>query len=280
MKGGRVRSQILRFSVCMFLLGSFADSSQREPVSSPAAIELWERMIHAKGGREKLSQITNILTVDPRPRAPERPSFVDLFVFPNRLWSWSDNGQSVLGVSLWVFSESSTWSADYSPRNRDKYGTTRGPSNTLLTEARLLEAHEHLLLETKWLKPVPLRVEVGRIGREQFDVVVANYAQTGGWEQVQFYVDRQTSLVRRVRRSRATVDLEGYKPVGGIMMPSVLILPGGRRRSSEYQFNVAYDPEIFSREPSLDDGPNGWKLRPSDPRLLPRREPTTESPPR
>ena len=269
-----MKTTLLLLTLCGTLLVEGSPSPQNTDTSL-AARELWERVLQAKGGRDQLNRIDNLLVTGFSPRDLEHPTGVDLFIFPNKRWLWSDNGETVLGTSLWVTDETGTWEAYYHPRNRIPRGTAWGPPNDLL-KYRVLELHTDFLLETKWLKPVPLRVRVGRIGREEFDVVSVDYGTAmRGSSQYEYYVDKKTFLVRRIVWRNVTTDFQDYRPIEGIMMPSRVTYVGKPTvsYSPEFAFNVAYDPEIFKRKPSLDDGPNGWKLRPAEPQLLPGRVP-------
>src|SRR5437870_4723760 len=53
----------------------------------PDASAIWERVLIAKGGRQRLEAIENMLavTIDSK---RQQILDVDLYIFPNRFWSW------------------------------------------------------------------------------------------------------------------------------------------------------------------------------------------------
>jgi len=84
--------------------------------------------------------------------------------------------------------------------------------------------------------------------------------------EIEYFIDRGTSLVRRVSPEGpygnvVTIlwDFMDYVPKDGIMMPSRMSSPDGGTFNLEFGFNVKYDPNLFTRKPALEDGPEGWK---------------------
>jgi hypothetical protein len=259
--------------ICLIFLCSMSASTQTRDAPATSASALWERMIEAKGGRERLRQIENVLITTTRVTETERPEAVELIVFPNLRWLWSDQRDSVLGKHLSVLTEKGTWEAYYSPRSRNPLGTAWFP-RVNGNENAFVDPHIHFLLETKWLKPILLRSSTRRIGREDFNHATAEYRKPSGeTRKVEFYVDRKTPLVRRAVVFTTSTDFFDYKSVEGVMVPSRVSVVGKPSLTYplDFEFNVAFDPEIFKRMPSLADGPNGWKLRPLELQLLPGR---------
>ena len=240
----------------------------REP---DAVRQVWERMIEAKGGRDRLLEVDSLLMVWPRRGDPDRLWYHDLYVFPNRSWRWADHRpDDVFGLHLDVWDGNGRWITDGWPsdnyRIRTVWTTPHGAEQHALIRAQTV-----YLLESRWLRPELLGLETGRIGFRRYDVITANV----GGNRLQYYVDRETSLVRRVQvpegsesdifdifRDGAVWDLEDYVSVDGIMMPSRVEWDQSGTKNTyhwEYSFNVDYDPEAFSRRPALEDGPEGWK---------------------
>ncbi len=263
---------MLSATFVLLLAAVLVTGQTREP---DALRQVWERMIEAKGGRDRLLEVDSLLMVWPRQYDQDQLWYNDLYVFPNRIWSWHDYRPDELGLFLLVSDGNGMWSSssgrpDYSSGRPDYRIHTGWSSPRAADQHRLIRAQSVYLLETRWLRPELLGLETGRIGFRRYDVITANV----GGNRLQYYVDRETSLVRRVQvpegsendifdifRDGAVWDLEDYVSVDGIMMPSRVEWEAAVKTTYawEYSFNVDYDPEEFSRRPALEDGPEGWK---------------------
>src|SRR5712692_9236817 len=69
------------------------DVRQQEQEQQEAR-RLWEQAIAAKGGRERLSAVRNVVV------SHGGHWNVTLYVFPNKLWQWSDDRPTWLGLSV------------------------------------------------------------------------------------------------------------------------------------------------------------------------------------
>ena len=250
--------RVMLSSVSVLLLGAALASGQ---TTEPDALrQVWERMIEAKGGRERLHEVDSLLMIQPRHGVLERPLYSQLYVFPDWYWQWTEDTDDSLGpTTLRVLGANGTWTI------WDKDGITtywHPPERTDTQQLIYIQALH--LLETRWFQPELLRLETGWIGFRRYDLITADV----GSDRVQYYVDRETSLVRRMQPhddSDNTIfhvawDFEDYVRTDGIMMPSRMVETDlGRISTWEYSFNVDYDPEEFSRRPALEDGPEGWK---------------------
>jgi len=226
------------------------------PSQISGADEIWEKVIAAKGGREQLLKISNCLVVYRQTKGKRLPIHVELYIFPERHWLWSNQG-GVLGTNIWVRDSMGTWRASDDGSGR---GVTWHPPSE--TDQDALRTQALFLMETKWFRPKILGLTQEQLGREEFDVVTVD----AGRDHVKYYVDKKTSLVRRVSPVRRfgnvvsiAVDLINYKLVQGIMMPSRYKSREGGTYDLEFAFDVEYDPGIFKRKPSIEDGPEGWK---------------------
>lgn len=113
------------------------------------------------------------------------------------------------------------------------------------------------LLETKWLKPVPISMTKGSIGLKTVDVV-----QTGvNARRVDYYLNRRTHLPQRVvtffesGRVWEIYNFADYVDINGIRMPSVQ-----EKGKVSFQMNPADDETIFTHPPSIETGSKGWRL--------------------
>jgi hypothetical protein len=141
-------------------------------------------------------------------------------------------------------------------------------------------AQLYYLLETQWIKPVPVKVYNGSIGHRPVDIIqtIVRYpdaprANPNG-HRVDFHLDKQSHLPLEVafpsRDSDGTnygrgtyyVTFADYADVNGIPMPrKVGYLADKPGTSVSVQVNVEYDPGIFECPPSLKAGPDAWRAR-------------------
>ena len=228
--------------------------------------QVWERMIDAKGGRDRLLEIDTLLMVQPRRGVPDRPWYVDLYAFPDQSWKWFDDRPELFGLILRVSDGNGKWFARDGDSGDGISTTWEPPRET--DQHDLIRIQGVYLLESRWIRPELLWLETGRIGFRRYDVITADLVG----DRVQYYVDRETSLVRRIQphddsANNVFIDgtvweFEDYIPVDGIMMPTRIEWDNSGTKLTyrwEYSFNVDYDPEVFSRRPALEDGPDGWK---------------------
>ena len=114
-----------------------------------------------------------------------------------------------------------------------------------------------LLLETKWLRPVPLSATTERIGLKKVDIVQTNVNGT----RVDFALDQETHLPIQVRfyevvNGKTYIDvqrLSDYVEVNGIKVPQTIKLDDGSVDKSLIKFNVSYNEAIFSKPPTKTD---------------------------
>jgi hypothetical protein len=266
--------------VCCSLLCSFAwigrasNTPTRVPDSQTSAdadpVALWEQAIEAKGGRNRLSAVRNLLA------AFKDKTDVALYIFPDKVWDWTDDRPTPLGV--WVGMRNLELGLSYS-LNQD---IPEPPQNLGRNSARevLWDAYHtqlYYLLETQWVKPIPVKVYSGSIGHRPADIVqtIVRYpeaprANPNGYR-VDFHLDRQSHLPLEVafpsRDSEGTnygrgtyfVTFSDYADVNGIQMPRRVGYIAKPEIPLSVQVNVEYDPETFEHPPSLKAGPDAWR---------------------
>lgn len=240
-----------------------AADTQNEPRQKAA--RLWEEAIAAKGGRERLYSVKNMVissTADYVTRLGKKNNVrtVALYVFPNRFWDWSDYRPDVFGVSMHM----------YNYETKMKYVITLGepyhalepiePNEKKESQTRGLVSY---LLETEWLKPIPTSVSREKIGRRQVDVVQTRL----DGQRVDFAFDRATHLLIRLsyystlnNRTYISIQrLSNYVEIDGIKVPQTGSVDDGPKYEEAVQFNVDYNPDIFVRPPPLEAGPEAWR---------------------
>jgi len=243
----------------LLFMCSFLAMAQPEVCVSPAASEIWEKALSAKGGTERLQAISNFLVVERLPRGDKAAIYAELYIFPDKYWSW-DNSGGVFGTRLMVNNGTGEWTAFDSGQNGGR-GVTWSPLDEWAYRD-MQKAQALFLMETRSYRPKILDLKTERLGRVEYDVITVD----AGLDRVKYYIDRKTSLVRRVSPVERygnvvtiAAELVDYRPVQGIMVPSRIKYREGGTYDLKFAFDVEYDPEIFKRKPAIEDGPEGWK---------------------
>lgn len=280
------KSRIITSLVCLFAalaLGAVA-SAQSSAVgdgnSRVRAEALWEEAIRAKGGHERLRSIQNLLissTVDVQAqRGGGETEAERLYVMPGKVWRYTYTPDVTVSIDATVINfERGLCSVTLAPG-----GSGVPPLSLCLPTTPtqyLIQDPVIYLMETNWVRPVPVGARTEGKGNKQLDVVETAV----GKQRVDFYLDRKTRLPVRITSERLgsiiqtgllgpmTVELEDYTDVDGILMPRrVTRKPQSDTRSltevaredterARYQFNVDYNPSIF-------DGPAPKNVRRGD----------------
>lgn len=236
------------------------------------AREAWEEAIRAKGGRERLRSVSNVVLSSTSHWGIKgfnrtSMSYETLLVLPSKMWDYSDQRPSKFGVELMIVDLDQGYHQLISqdspgplPRGKPNVGDIRQ-----IRETQILT-----FMETRWLQPEVLRAEDKLWNIRRVTVVETEF----GEQRLDFYLDRRTRLPLRVLIKTPTAygihetdcRLGEYASVAGLQLPhDVACKVQGRRaplqQSIRYQLNVKYDEEIFDRPPSLDRGAKGWQPR-------------------
>lgn len=248
-------------------------SQINRPVDAAREAELlWAQVIAAKGGRERLYAVKNMVLssrINYRKNLfiPVELHFEELYEFPAKHWMWADERESgVFGITVEMvnlerkLSYLSYPNDPASPRKLEIYPRDSEP---------IFEAQLVYLTESQWLKPIPVSKRIERIGLQRFDVV---QTLVNG-KRFDFFLDRKRHLpVRVVEHYSSEVDPRGewgfilgdYVNVKGIEMPQSVIKFEPLRRVKyevKQQVNVEFNKEIFERPPSIEAGPGAWKIK-------------------
>lgn len=228
------------------------------------AAGLWEQAIEAKGGRERLYSIYNMVvsahqdytTHKGRKNRVRREA---LYVFPNKYWFYDDYGPDVFGIGMHMYNYDTGMQYVGGPGDPQ---TRLEPINKTTERTRHEGGPITLLLETRWLKPIPLKARAERIGLKKVDVVQTDINGT----RVDFALDRKTHLPIEVRfydvvDNKTYIDvqrLSDYTEVSAIKVPQTVKLSDGTLDKSVIQFNVKYNEDIFTNPPTRID-PETWR---------------------
>lgn len=249
----------------ILLLPAPAASAQsaRDAQDARRAEALWEQAVAAKGGREQLYKVNSLL-LSYRETARNflgvvvhRGDVAALHVFPDKTWSWDDGLPPPFGLTVgWVDLGRNRRCTLHKGAAAPACGPAAragSPGDEGLVRAQYL-----YLLETKWVKPAPSGVSEARVGLRRVDVLHTRFRD----ERIDYFLDRKTRLPLRVsvfykdgERATLTLDFSEYASVGGVMLP-------GRQKNGRinFQLNPAYDEAVFTRPPSIEAGPQAWRL--------------------
>jgi len=230
------------------------------------AIALWEQAIAAKGGRERLHAISNMVIStrgEYQSRLLKRNQVrrEELLVFPNKYWFWDDYRPDVFGlrVSMYNYDTNMKYVITDGEPHHQLEPITNGQRNKALRNAQL-----SFLLETKWLKPTIVKVSTGRFALRPVDIV---QGMVEG-ERVDFAFDQETHLLIRVsfydtvngKTYVSTDTFSDYIEVNGIKVPQTVKYDDDSEYKQSYRFNVEYKKDIFIKSPPIEAGPQAWKV--------------------
>lgn len=218
------------------------------------AEKAWEALVKTKGGREKLHSITNMLT--------ETETLTGLDILPNLYWQFHYRVDGKPFVSILDI-------------KNDEYDSYYAGENGVLdikhlpfSSARLFYRVAYLL-ETKYDKPEPLRINLIKKGRKTFDVIeTIVYGK-----RLDFIYDPEELLVSQINfydekgaNSEAFL-LSDYTQINGIQMPRTWGYLSNYKQSTwktskseriRFSFNVDYNPKLFKR-PLRAGSKDDWK---------------------
>ena len=272
------------FWVYIFLLGSLTGfgqtTSKMKKDNKKEADRVWELAVEAKGGREKLYAVSNMIVSSSANKIKfdqVKSHTLNFTVFPDKEWEWDDNRPSVFGLRMtmynWKTGMKYIVQSDGDPKEwgleqiePEKLKSLRNENGVVKWAGLAL-----YILETKWWQPTPISLETGKINNQKVDIVQTILFG----KRVDFFFDQNTHLPARIRFfnhlstrriiDANTIEISEYIDVSGIKMPTKIIENDGSIYSLNYKFNVDYNEEIFERPPlpvenAVDAWKKGWQL--------------------
>lgn len=259
-------------------LGGEPASASMDGTSKANPEEVWEKVIAAKGGRGRLHAVKSVLVSVRRTGWWEgkrgRWRGDTLYVFPNKMWYWDDEGPLPMGISVGMYNGD----ADAEWNQHEGYPVEKnGPPTRPQVKLDLIDFQIIYLLETKWLKPSLLsvreekrgwsKVYVLRGAADPYEIDYVIDAKTFLPKEIILYREYSGSIPELLRGRMKEKEImtipykiHHYIEVQGVMMPGAISGYEWRGKNRPtYQFNVEYDPRLFDRPPSLADGPEGWR---------------------
>ena len=240
--------------------------------SRQEAEKLWERAVLAKGGRVNLHAVSNMLASSRIKGArylvrPFTLRYEHFFVFPARSWTWVDEREAGLeGLDIKVLMLSLEHNLTYLTYPNDPESPRVSQLCPDCTDLRysILRAQFRYLMESRWVRPVPLSASKERRGARPVDVV----RTLVNGERVDFVLDGKSHLPLefshyykfRGVESIHTESMSDYVEIDGIKVPTRITEERFRYRV-EYQINVQYDESLFAHPPTIEAGSEAWKAK-------------------
>lgn len=298
---GKAFSVVLVFLVAIVVLainGPVKGQVEESDVSRTRAKLLWEEALQAKGGRDRLHSIHNFLTSGEIHVDAVKGSHISevqwLRALPGKAWLYEYTPEFDVSLDATVINlERNLCVKTLSPAKGDVPPRSLCLPTTF-TE-RLIQDPIIYLMETEWLRPVPIGTYEGKRGLKRVDVVET----VVGNHRYDFYLDRKTRLPVKLVTDEYNGIPEGTEPMGltvyfddyvtvdGIKMPSTVVreprhipindfsvpslvlsdeprFPEKVRRDIElfhYKFNVAYEATLFDHPVPKSVKASDWKPR-------------------
>ena len=248
------------------------NSNVADQSTQKEAMQLWEQAIAAKGGKERLYGVVNIVIssrAEYTTHQGKRNAWVqeEFFVFPDKQWHWNDMRPDVFGLRI-EMRDYGAKSAYVSTPDLPDLEIRHLSKDYKWEDTPLLRIQLLYFLETRWVKPEPIAVHQSKINGETVDIV-----QTQVFDQrVDFALSTVTHLPVRVSYYHksisgrdpltiSNVDLSEYVEVNGIKVPQKTASDNDAGFPDRIQINVAYNDEIFRKPTTVEAGPEAWRRK-------------------
>jgi hypothetical protein len=271
----RTMALLLFLHLCFVTLVNPSTKTKKQSVAKDQSAEqearkLWEQAISAKGGRERLYSVRNVLmssraqyTTHLGKHNSKRRE--ELFVLPDKTWAWDDMRPDVFGLRIEMYNYEAKISYVLTP-DAPKVEIRHLTQEYTWEEFGLLNSQVVSFMETKWVKPVPMVVCQGTVNGQLVDII---QTQVFG-KRFDFALDRLTRLPVLVSSydklitggegfTIFNVYLSDYVEVNGIKMPQKITPENGATYSERVQINVDYNEGIFAKPTTIEAGPEAWR---------------------
>jgi hypothetical protein len=264
----RLIRQLLIISLALGLNVMARGQSDQQDESLTRAKELWEKAIAAKGGRERLNQVSNLAIMY---------SGSTFYVFPDKYFDWFDMRPGQFGLSATVLNFESGFGSKTSFTTKKKvFSDIKNEPGFSCMANKFLDQQLKYLLETRWLRPKLLRASAAIVRGKTVDRVDVLVDWCGDpsrkTREYAVFLDRETNLPVRIgmiyypnkEDLLSWMDFRNYQEVGGIKMPTQTSYGNPSHGSSKWnnvrlEINAEYDPKVFDREPDPNAGPYQWR---------------------
>lgn len=227
---------------------------------------VWRQMIEAKGGVVRLHNVQNLVASSfgrARNKVQSYPIRIEsLYVFPKKWWIWDDQRPSHFGLHMSMRNMDSKQGYDLTAGGR-KFSAL-APIGASVGDNDMAAITLELLLETKWVQPVPKRLFVTQYrGQKTIGIEV-----TAAAIRAEFILDQRSclplQLVTYNSSGAVKTSFGSYIEVHGIQMPSAVTYEtedGNITYTRRYEFNVDYDADIFRAPPPFERGAAAWNAK-------------------
>jgi hypothetical protein len=256
------------------------------------AQEIWQKVLAAKGGRDRLHSVSAVHVTERRP-ASWLYRMEEVWAGPAFAWKWIDFREVRGGVALHVtFGDRHI---TYATGATALPGQKPYPNDSRADEQDLVAFQVEFLSETSWVQPEMQdcsiqdgekadiyrrslgTLDFGRLQSKESDSAAGSrtslYLLSGRANDtiLRYWIDPRTLLPRQVDLRNpnvrivngvyeTSVQLDDYKAVGGILLPHTAIAHG---IVSHYRFelNPRYNPVIFQEPPVGPVHETDWKQK-------------------
>ena len=236
-----------RFVMAVFLAQALACGG-----TSVGPGELWERVLRAKGGRERLRAVHSLaIYMQPAPVVLAGPPTNWLCVFPNRYFQYVARGMGDGPSATVVDAASGRVATDVNGMPRRVFQMS-GAEQDRLTLNQIV-----YLLETGWLHPEPVSANGNELtveaGGRTFRLHLNNAPLP-----VRVY---SPSLPGRKPKVSYDYHLSHYRDYEGVQLPTrvTLVSHVAWTWDVDYEVDARYNPAVFARTPDLAAGPEPWR---------------------
>ncbi len=261
---------------------------QAAPATTASANDLWEKMIEAKGGRSNLHGIKSLLVSSNTNAAKTTREFrkistIELFVSPNKWWFWYDERPGFkLGLDQFDFERGVLYELTEGSTHKTSRPADEKPSDGIFPRIsdspferiyhsryeQYVQKLEMYLIETADFQPKVETVTRRRVDGRDVDIVEA----TAGRMRMYFYLDPKTFLPFRLVLKTIVAEYPNnpvienfefgnYTRVAGVMFPQFVGRSHKDKNVVVYQADPRYDKNLWTRDPSIDDGSDGWRKK-------------------
>lgn len=212
------------------------DNKIADDESKKEAEELWELAIKAKGGRERLESVNNMVISGEYPvyylvfrvQRNHQPKHLTFYNFPDKYWEWDDMRPSIFGLTvrmtnyenntIYLFGSDSKEPChpDEPDDNNPQFFQDNCVHQIKTREKNIRGVKQNLwmpqiinFMETKWVKPVPNKLTKGILDGKWIKIIKSNnikkrknsvdviQTDVNGWR-VDFALNSETHLPVRI----------------------------------------------------------------------------------
>lgn len=246
-------ARIFLIAIGLTILNISIMSQKNTTKNKQEAERIWDLAVDAKGGREQINKVQNILITTTY--SDEKYGLVELYELPDRWWRFANDPQPLgkqvvmnnLEANLYYLSD------ENEPSSFVKMSKA---GNVELTRVQL-----YFLLETKFVKPLPFDATIENSKERNVYVVKTMFEG----EQINFYFDVKTYTLMKVAhvgdndKPYRIIKFSDYISLNNIQIPTRVSYKSDYKSLTNIKFNVDYNKTLFEIPPTVAAGPDAWK---------------------